>query len=594
VSVSGGFCTAYLGTVSKQLPTIRLFFQRSTSTTPVPVTLKPSKLVDLHAKFDAGKCLFTLRLDAGAAPCSINVDTFYFEFRKDLGPTYTLPLVSSLLLPAGTHVVQRDTVPPVRYQFVGYRFEPTTDRKQHVALLCAQGANAVRPVILDPRTFALSDQGPATDVDAAPRKREARFLTDTLWKKCCQQTIRGVSLLDLFNYLSFETGKDMRVAIVGGAVRDVLRRKLLTKINDIDVMVSGCGYNDLRRHILDFFALRGRTPNESVVRTTQKSQKFGMLKVVRDPATDNDDLDIGLCKARHAVLLAGAGGVPDTANEYLYGASYFMDALTRDYTINAIYVDVCRREVYDPTGALSNGDHVYDHKTATVTQRLVSAPLALVHRAPELAAVNGVGAMDALQVMAADVGGQFRYFKEMSKHQREEVRDYTTHQRGKLVITKSDDLGTLYCVANLLQFSRDEWIKTFLKDHFPQHPFDPRDPRVRTILQRSPGELWVGKMVKKLFADDATLHGAPGRRATISARAGMLGMSAEWQAVDDKMREVARAIRTVSRTGVVLPKGKPQDIPLETDVIASGMYLDLSDAFHIAICHVLCCLDTLP
>jgi hypothetical protein len=207
-------------------------------------------------------------------------------------------------------------------EFIGFELEPSVGQGETRSIFGKRDGSVVVEAF-DARIFRpISLSKPAEDEVVEDGKAEA--LVSRLVKRSSQQRIRGVPLLDLFHYLSFGTGVYHQVAVVGGAVRDALRNQV---VSDIDVVVTGCEYGTLHRYLVDFFASRGVTVNDAILRASGKGKKFGMLKIMRDPVTDADDLDIGLCKAGlHPVPQ------PPLASPYCFANSFRMDALTRDYT----------------------------------------------------------------------------------------------------------------------------------------------------------------------------------------------------------------------------------------------------------------------
>ena len=87
---------------------------------------------------------------------------------------------------------------------------------------------------------------------------------------------------------------------------------------------------------------------------------------------------------------------------YLFGCSddLLIDALSRDFTINAVYVDVINHRVAYPFDNMPTKDSLLKPITKDVPEALLPAPL------------SG-GIMPS--VMLQDCGGQFRLFKELSK-----------------------------------------------------------------------------------------------------------------------------------------------------------------------------------
>ncbi len=117
-----------------------------------------------------------------------------------------------------------------------------------------------------------------------------------------------------------------------------------------------------------------------------------MIKVICDPSTDGDDLDIGLCKA-------GFHPSPRKESEspYVFGHSFQLDASTRDFTFNAIYVDVVHGLVYDPVAGLSEDTRFDENGRCTHVLRSCAVVL------------------DNHSLFESDVGGQFRFYKELMK-----------------------------------------------------------------------------------------------------------------------------------------------------------------------------------
>lgn len=93
-------------------------------------------------------------------------------------------------------------------------------------------------------------------------------LVQSLRRKCGIQRIRGIPLLDLMHYLAFGTGASYTIAIVGGAVRDTLRKE---PFHDIDIVVLGCEYHSLQQFIATFFATRGVPVNDAILHASGKS-----------------------------------------------------------------------------------------------------------------------------------------------------------------------------------------------------------------------------------------------------------------------------------------------------------------------------------
>jgi hypothetical protein len=221
-------------------------------------------------------------------------------------------------------------------------------------------------------------------------------LQDIISTRC----IRGIRLIELIHYLRYDTGVEMAVYIVGGAVRDLLRNTE-SEPNDIDLAVS-CEYTTLARHLKDFFSKNGKPLDESSLRVSGTCRQFGMMKVMRSDG-DHDDLDIGVFKCALSPILdlKVVDGVErtkeDFRNAYLYGsaASLVRDCLFRDYSFNAIYVDPLEGVVLAPCRNMD-------------AFKLISVPLALV-------GLDFVTQAEANEIIRLDYGGLFRFWKELMK-----------------------------------------------------------------------------------------------------------------------------------------------------------------------------------
>ncbi len=257
------------------------------------------------------------------------------------------------------------------------------------------------------------------------------ILVDVLRRKCGQQRIRGIPLLDLFHYLACGTGAEHTVAIVGGAVRDALRKQ---RFNDIDIVVLGCEYHSLHKYLSDFFASRGKPVNDAVLRAGGKSKKYGMIKIIADPSSDADDLDIGICKAGFHPLDQGQMGKSKTP--YIFGHSFSQDAASRDYTFNAIYVDVVKGVVYDPVSGLSRDTRFDDNGRCC-------------HTLQSCAVVT-----KQMQILESDLGGQFRFFKELMK------------EHTAFIVEAEETTAAMvrrFCETAVIT---DDWIRKFVKKLF--------------------------------------------------------------------------------------------------------------------------------
>eukprot|EP00161_Ancyromonas_sigmoides_P024087 TRINITY_DN76_c0_g1_i5.p2 TRINITY_DN76_c0_g1~~TRINITY_DN76_c0_g1_i5.p2 ORF type:complete len:498 (+),score=31.06 TRINITY_DN76_c0_g1_i5:1761-3254(+) len=357
------------------------------------------------------------------------------------------PGVNAWRLPVGSNVTRHGW--DGEYKFLG----SVIDGENNGSRSIFEGTNGdIKSEVLDPRYFSIAQA--FTDPSSPSKVRNGvADLIRRLKAKCSQQTIRGVPLLRLLYHLTFDKG--LLVTIVGGAVRDTLRRIPSHEISDIDICVGGISYFHLNQALLDFFAKEGLPLNDSVVRAQGKYKKFGMIKVMNDPSCDADDLDIGIMKA---------GIHPSDADNYLFGWGFARDALTRDYTINAIYVDVCNEVVYDPTQALIlREDQGHDHNSHQnedgdwqVTQTLRSAPLALAN-------ILNLDDDTVDSIINQDVGGQFRLFKELNKHVEGHLElDVDNDTREKV-------LSTIRTTAANIQIGTeapDKWVRKIVKKLF--------------------------------------------------------------------------------------------------------------------------------
>lgn len=156
-----------------------------------------------------------------------------------------------------------------------------------------------------------------------------------------------------------------------------------------------------------------------------------MIKIICDPSTDDDDIDIGICRA---------GFCPDSPAEdeppYIYGNSLEHDASTRDYTFNAIYVDVVNGVVFDPVGGLSEDTVVVESGKCFHTLRSCAV------------------ALGKNVLLQRDIGGQFRFFKELMK------------SCDRFNVAPDRDTKTLIdkCVA--MPSTTSTWIRCFVKKLF--------------------------------------------------------------------------------------------------------------------------------
>jgi hypothetical protein len=280
--------------------------------------------------------------------------------------------------------------------------------------------HAVRAAMPTDRSYDVHSDMQGVDPRTA---KLIRSVHHDLRAKVQHQTIRGEPVLDLLQFLHYESGMNRPVAIVGGAVRDLLRGKGQKDINDIDVVVA-CDYKMLTDQIRKFFAARDQPLDTTSFHCSGAYERTGMVKILRLPGTDPEDLDIGMFKAQSLVVqqatkLAAEPGVTleratldslvrddsGTSPSYLFGFSWTTDACYRDFTTNAVYIDICEGVVYDPCDFLAR-DLAHEERGDMVSHSLVSAPLR-------------IGSPDVDHVLMADVGAHFRLFKELMKPQDE-------------------------------------------------------------------------------------------------------------------------------------------------------------------------------
>ncbi len=201
-------------------------------------------------------------------------------------------------------------------------------------------------VFLDTRVFKVSNRKEEKNCelyidDEFP---EVKYIIEELRKKCSQQTIRGIPLLQLLQHLTFV--KDVTVTIVGGAVRNTLRRFPSESIHDIDLCIGGIDYLSLKQVLLEYFASRGRPLSKNITRSSEVSMKFGWLTILKGP-NDLDDLDFSMMSSRGAKHVSPRQQCQCHESDLLtstslFGNSFYCDAALRDIGLNAIYVDVKR------------------------------------------------------------------------------------------------------------------------------------------------------------------------------------------------------------------------------------------------------------
>lgn len=128
--------------------------------------------------------------------------------------------------------------------------------------------------------------------------------------------------------------KGAEVFLVGGSVRDLFLRRPL---GDLDVVVRGVPLARLQKH------LAGRGKVNFVGKT------FGVLKFT--PKGLTEELDVALPRTEHAF---GTGGTRDVAVSYDPKLPLLEDLKRRDFTINALAIQLQTGQVIDPGEALSD------------------------------------------------------------------------------------------------------------------------------------------------------------------------------------------------------------------------------------------------
>lgn len=230
-----------------------------------------------------------------------------------------------------------------------------------------------------------------TDFLLPGKHRLCDQLTKNLASLLANHYIRRQSTWELLVHIAACTRANERVPlfIVGGAIRDLCTGKSPENVNDIDCAVA-CSYDELVRSIKDFFVKR-QADLGGALHCDGKFKENGMIKIDHGEA-DSDSLDIGIFKIGRAsiypitaTLQADRG--QNCGNNWVYGYSMVDDAMTRDFTMNAIYVDPLMWKVYDPLDQF--GRTFYDDGTAR----------AIFCNEKDLLSLDG------------DLGGRFRFWK---------------------------------------------------------------------------------------------------------------------------------------------------------------------------------------
>jgi hypothetical protein len=252
-------------------------------------------------------------------------------------------------------------------------------------------------------------------------------------------TIRGKSLLGIMERLFEQQGLIYSVAITGGAVRDAI---LEAPLADVDLVIAA-PYSALEMLLKDIFGFKGEVLSESTFRNSGPSKRFGQLKVMRKEGDTLEDLDIAMFKSDRIDHESLIGEEIDRDNLYMYGWSYKEDTQHRDYTMNALYLEMFGNPPYliDPTGT-----GYEDAKNGII--KLINP------RAFE----------------DYDLGGQFRYIKMINK----DLKPHEDQQWIPRVASK--------CIMNKINFIQGEYEKNFLN----------------AVAE---GKLFFNKLRSKLFKD---------------------------------------------------------------------------------------------
>lgn len=237
-----------------------------------------------------------------------------------------------------------------------------------------------------------------------------KYLIQTFFEYIRITTLRGVPLYTVLTQLANNRGSQYVVSAVGGSVRDLARN---SAVSDVDIATS-IPYYDIQTRLRDIFKVYGTPVDDIVIEATGKRKQFGMVKMLNIPPVDDiiidtctitksDPLDIGPFKSIAAYssvsftkFLNKYSWQQDQKNsKYLYGFSYAKDASTRDYSVNAVYLEAfgTNPKIIDVFG---NG--IADAKTNTL--RFAKYP---------------DGDKNWKDLFEDDIGAQFRFWKFMMK-----------------------------------------------------------------------------------------------------------------------------------------------------------------------------------
>jgi len=135
--------------------------------------------------------------------------------------------------------------------------------------------------------------------------------------------------------------------------------------------VVGGNYEELENYLRDIFVARGESVTQNSLFTKSSSKMFGQMKIMNIKGKEAEPLDIALFKCEKITMdeenntdeedSTDKNNNPDEEDNidkklkkkerYTFGWSYVQDAKSRDYTMNALYIQIFP-EMYliDPTG----------------------------------------------------------------------------------------------------------------------------------------------------------------------------------------------------------------------------------------------------
>eukprot|EP01126_Amoeba_proteus_P045388 TRINITY_DN5077_c0_g1_i4.p1 TRINITY_DN5077_c0_g1~~TRINITY_DN5077_c0_g1_i4.p1 ORF type:complete len:654 (+),score=116.96 TRINITY_DN5077_c0_g1_i4:110-2071(+) len=166
----------------------------------------------------------------------------------------------------------------------------------------------------------------------------------TLLKDCLShRTLRGVPLTAWIEKLKADID-GIQIYVVGGAARDFLRGD--GKVNDIDFAVNA-GYYEIKSCLANVSRDYNTLP---AIYDSRIRHKYAMLSIpgIIINGEMEPTIDIGPLKG----CLIPKNLWEDNIPYYTACSDISCDAKFRDFTVNAIYIDVINWEVIDPLGGL--------------------------------------------------------------------------------------------------------------------------------------------------------------------------------------------------------------------------------------------------